>query len=422
MSFPPRLVIAVLASALLYSLSSAKQETASDKTLLLDLPEGKNIREVTIEGTLAKFEIADLVKPNDGVNPYELFDETFTLHAGSIAVNSSKPATGVPVEASSTKPETGVAEASATKGSVDWRNWISDTMGGPAHVSFSADGDRFVTVVHHDHHVGASNVTVWNTKPKLEAGPMRSIHGLIHAAISRDGSQVFLHTSKGLLVHNADKFGAAEPKHSLSLMGEPHTLFHYVKSEGKQVADFFFLVKQLVVELYPATLKQLPNGKWPPLKPIAKMDTNDYAVSTHYEPASKLMLVVEENRARLMHVTEKESKFLAQHALPTGVEFRSCKSLEWDTHKDYHTAAWAVGARRNVTKPTRDKNGTAEFGTFVLAYHRDATGDHLEILAEPRWVTSERWNLYSPRAEYSDDASQLVVYTRDKAWTVEVPR
>ena len=421
MTLSSRALLVVLACAPPALLSFAPQGDSRDDRVFLELSESESIREVTVDGETVRMEIAKYARPDEEQNPYELFDESYSLRSGSITKITEPDPSRAPVAAVTGRDESGIAEAASAKGAVDWRDWISDTMDGPAHVSFSANGERFVTVVHQGNGVGAANVTVWHTKPKLKAGPMRRVEGLIHAAISSDGSQVFLHTSKGLFVHDADEFGSVAAKQSLETMGQPHTLFRYVESAGGEVADFFFLVKKLVVELYPATLKQV-DGKWPKLEPIASMNTDDYAVSTHYEPVSELMLVVEHDRARLMQVSEKKAEFLAQHVIPKGVEFRSCKSLGWDSTKDYHTAAWAVGARRNVTKPTRDRDGRAEFGTYVLAYRRDSEGERLEVLAEPEWVSSERWNLYSPRIQYSEEASRLIVYTRDKAWTAEIPR
>lgn len=394
----------------------ARGPVADDK-FLLELPLSANIRSVEVRGNAAYVRVAKAIRTPEGAPGFELEELEFPLITGEeVAVAS--PAT---VEVSGGNSKTEQRAQPSSGDAIDWREWIIDTMDGLASVSFSADGQRFLTVVRQGNGIASANVTTWLTEPSLTAGSMTSVDRLLHASISSDGSLIYIQTTDGLFIHAFESFGEADPLQEISASGESRKIFKRVESTGEVEAKFFFLVGELSVDLYAANRPRMQNGELAALKPLATLRTNDYAIAAQFDIESRLMIVVEHDRARVAKVSEIGREVLAEHLLETGVEFRSCEAFHLESEQSPSgSALWALGLRQKVVRPTKQQAGKAEFAVLILALEEGSK--RLAVLSVPIWKTCERWNQYSPRIQFNEDATELIAYTRDKAWAIEVPR
>ncbi len=419
MTIPKSISCALVLCGLLCSLADASQTPSDEEQFLLDLPVGENIRNVHVHANTARITVAKKVTSREGRPKFQIDELRFELVDDVNQSGLANPA----VEAAGPSLEARPADRAIVRDTRDRRYFPRGTEVGRVRAELSRGGKRVLAVSRQPGRAEAADVTVWVAEEQERTARTKQVEKLVSAALSRDGGRVYVQRSDGLYVCESSSFGPRCELLKISTLGEPHTLFELTSRSGVLKPSYFFLVRKLGVDLYPTETDLGPDGSYPPLTRIAGVETSDYAISTLFDSETGLMLVLEHNRVRALRVGENGSELVAEMLLESGSEFRSCSSLHIETSEDpAGTMVWALGMRRNVEKPHRDREGSAEFAALVVGLPKNSEQATFEVLAEPNWKSCDRWCGYSPRIQFSKESSEVIAYTRDKAWKVEVAR
>ena len=419
MTLPKRISGSLALCGLLCSIAVAYQAPLSEDQFLLELPQGENIRNVHVNSNTARISIAKKITNREGEPAFEIEELRFEL------VDDADQAglANLPVEAASPSLEARPVDQRITRASNDRRYFPRGTEIGRVRAELSRGGKRVLAVSRQTDLAAAADVTVWIADERSTTARTKQVEKLVSAALSRDGGRVYVQRSDGLYVCESSAFGPRCELLKISTLGEPHTLFELTSRRGRLKPAYFFLVRKLGIDFYPSETELGPDGTYPPLTPLATLETSNYAIATLFDSETRLMLVLEHNRVRALRVGDDGGELVAEMWLEPGSEFRSCSSLHIESDDDPKgSVVWALGMRRNVEKPSRDREGSAEFAALVVGLSKNPEQTSFEVLAEPTWKSCERWGGYSPRIQFSRESSEVIAYTRDKAWKVGVAR
>ncbi len=415
---------------------------------LLHLGPEETIREVTFEAGEVSFTVAERDPKSELFADLEarvFLESRLLLEAEA---DGSRPPVIRPLPPP--KPMGDLAEALSESAEspgkrIDWREFVFDTGDPTFHPSFSADGNVMAIArrASHDQPRGSVYVQVDRVP-----GHMESFEGLEQASLSEDGTLVFIETTDGLFVQRVEDFGQGDLRREFVDLGRAERMFRRVdkRTSDRKELCYFILEHQLHVELYSAHYDWV-DGDSSDLVPMSIVPTDGFAIYSDYWHDLDCMLIVERRHVRLVRVSSDEKArssprdnyvVIFDHHLRGGEQVRSC-TVERVPVKDGERTRLrlALGLRRDdEVRPTLRTSGSARFGVAVLeaelATHAegrvgpegDAQGpasDFARVL-EPAWTASTRWNRRSPQTRFFADGRVLVAWTREDAWSLEVPR